>query len=250
MRARAVLRELVAMIALLGCGPSASRGFAVPEHCFGAGTAIEVRGLEDGELRRLHYGPQGGQHVVPGIVLRGVDPRALTVEVVLTRELDGVTIATQVFTRFVPGIGECDVALPETELFVQSRFADGATASARITAYQGMTSEVREVSGVCVSSSDVCGPYDALIVRAGADAIADGSVVATTSGELALAVEGSGIVWGRVGSRTVEQRTSTPITFAVSAGESVPIALALSPELSPSHGVLGTFEGTITIAGP
>lgn len=246
-------RELVAVVVvlgcvLLGCGPPAPGELTVPEHCYAAGTATEITGLDDGDLRHLHYGLQGGQHVYPGIVLRGVDPRALTVQVALTRELDGTTVATQVFTHFVPGLGECDVALPETELFVQSRFADGATASARITAYQGMTSEVREVSGVCLSSTDACGPYDALIVRAGTDAIADGSMVAATSGELVLSVEGSGIVWGRVGSRAVEQRASTPITLAVSAGESVPIALALSPELPPAHGVLGAFEGTITIA--
>jgi len=240
-------RELIAVLVLASCGAPDPGGFTVPERCYAEG-AIEITGLEDGEPRQLIYGPQGGQHVFPGIVLRGVDPRAATVQIAMTRELDGVTVAQQVFTRFEPGIGECDVAIPETELFVLSRYTDGMPVTARITAYHGMTSEIVEARGVCVSSTGGCGPHGALVVRAGGVAIEDGAVVSALGGELALEVEGTGIVWGRAGERTLELRASTPITLAVTPGQIVPIALALSPELPIEHGVLGVFEGTITIA--
>lgn len=239
-------RELLAVLVLWGCGAPDPGDFTVPEGCYSDG-AIEITGLEDGELRQLIYGPQGGQHVFAGIVLRGVDPRALSVEIELARELDGATVAQQTFTRFEPGPGECDVAIPRTELFVSSRYTDGMTTTARVTASDAAASETLEARGVCVSSTGGCGPHPALVVRVGGVALEDGAEV-PADGELVLEIEGSGIVWGRAGERTIEQRASTPITLTVTPGASVPIALALSPELPIEHDVLGVFEGTITIA--
>lgn len=239
-------RELIGLLVLTGCAGPGPGGFSVPEACY-VGAAIEITGLEDGEARQLIYGPQGGQHVFPGIVLRGVDPRALMVRIELTRELDGATVAQQGFTRFEPGAGECEVAIPATELFVDSRYTDGMRVAARVTAFEGDASEVVEAQGVCVSSTGGCGPHPALVVRVHGAAIADGDEI-VAGDELVLEIDGSGIVWGRAGERTIEQRASTPIALAVEPGQSVPIALALSPELPTEHGVLGVFEGTVTVA--
>ncbi|MDQ3037680.1 MAG: hypothetical protein M3Y87_35130 [Myxococcota bacterium] len=251
-----MMRRTIAVLALTlsiaACGPDAPEDFTVPERCYAEGSAIEIVGLEEAEVLHLHYGAQGGQHVYTPLTLRGVDPRSTSVRVSLARELDGRIIADQVFNRFAPGSEPCDVRVPRTELFVAGERADGLTALGRVQVFDAMRSETREVSGLCVSSDDTCGPHPLLQLEAGGAFVGPGDrVFLEDDGMLHLGVDplahGSGALWGRIGDVEVDAVPGDAIAIPATDGGAIEVRLVLSETSFREGGVLASFDGALTI---
>jgi hypothetical protein len=236
---------------LAGCDGGGPTGFTVPADCHGEGVAIEITGLAEGGRRQLEYGPQGGQHVYPRLVLRGVDPQTASVRIQVTRELDGELAADQVFNRFRAGEGRCDVVVPDSPLFVQSPLTDGLPTSWRVTVFDPPQSETLEVTGVCVSSTGPCGPYPALIVLDGTHVLGEDARPVPVSDELRLTLGPGpiGTVWGHVGETLIEQPSTDPILVPARTGDVLDVALVHSRTGPSGNGVFAMIEATWT-AGP
>lgn len=249
--ARAIALSTAALLA--ACGPENGSGLEVPGSCYGEGTSIEIEGVEAGDVLQLYYGLQGGQHVYAPVVLRGVDPRTTSVRVELTRELDGQVVADQVFTRFVAGTGECEVALPMTELFVSTPRADGLAASMRVVVFDAARTEMRSVGGVCLSSEGACGDAPQLALRAnGVDVSPGDRVFLDDAHQLRFSVDPAshegGALWGRIGAARVDSSLGSELVIDAEDGGTIEVQLLLSSWGGPGGGgLIAAWSGELAI---